>query len=531
MAETPRNGRRWREGHAPTRPCVEFFGLSRRPRQARVGRLACMTACRTSDGSRVGGRGRRASGGSPAPATAAERARRQPLHGQAAPSSRRAGVLPGTAAAAARSETRLYCAARAASVQRYGRGGDTAEECYRRGLEQAARGDHTGAAASHAEAVRLDPSHAAAHEGRGMALLEIERFATARRSLARAARLGGPTPALCMAMGRALSEMGMGAEAVRRYRRAARMDPALAEARIEAARELEAMGRIDEARTELDRAIKASPTSAAACLAKAGMLARHERDGGASELYDRAIELDPASADAHAGRSRMLWRDGVDKEGALASIREAIRLRPGSAGLRSIEGRMMASIDRDGEAIESLGRAHELCPDDPDALCDMAESLEKEGRTEEALAAYEESARRSDGGGIARLLRGELLAKAGRHREAVADFDECIRIGMDGVDARLYKGDSLRALGDARGAARSYRKGLEEFPRSAELCRGMAAALGDLGRAKDAARYRARAEAYAERDAELVRSLKGTIKDEDREEFGAMVRDWAFSKP
>ena len=414
-------------------------------------------------------------------------------------------------------------------MQGRGAGGRTAEECHRRGLEQAAAGDFAGAAASHADAVRLDPSHAAAHEEHGKALIEIRRYAAAPRSRAAARRPGGTTPGLCMAVGRAMAGQGRHRKAVGWFRRAARMDPSLAEAYTEAARGLEDMGMVDEARAECDRAVESCPSSAAACLAKADMLARYERDGGASELYDRAVSLDPSSADAHAGRSRMLWRGGGDREGALASIREAIRLRPGSAGLRLVEGRMLAGIGRDGEALEAFRRAHGLRPDDPDALCEMGEALENEGRLEEALAAYEESARRSNGG-TARLLRGELHAKMGRHREAVADFDESLRMGIGGIDAHLYKGDSLRAPGDAHAAARVCRNALRESPNSADLCRGMAAALGDLGRPRSAARYRARARARAKRTAAVIEGFKEALGDEEREDMGAAIRDMAFSR-
>lgn len=427
-------------------------------------------------------------------------------------------------------KTRYMAGLRRLAVQGYGTSGETSEDCHRRGLEQAKKGDFAGAAASHADAVRLDPSHAAAHEERGMALLEIKRYATARRSLAAAMRLGGPTPGLCMARGRAVSGLNRHREAVRWYRRAAKMDPALVEAYAEAARGLEAMGMVDKAKRECDRAIKACPSSPAACLMKAGILVRYELDGGASELYDRAIALDPSSAEAHAGRSRMLWRGGGDDEGALASIREAIRLRPDSAELRRIEGRMLAALGRGGEVSEHLGRVREIYAGDPETLCDMAEALEKDGRPDEALAAYGEAAAVSDNG-IAHLLRGELHAKMGRHREAVADFDESLRRGEGSIDVHLYKGNSLRALGDALGAARSYKGALRMFPESADLCEGMAAALGDLGREEGAAKYRARAKARAARTASMIEGFKGMLQGEEKKEMGAVVRDWTFDRP
>ena len=409
-------------------------------------------------------------------------------------------------------------------------GGGSAEECHRRGLEEAARGDFGAAAASHAAAIRLDPSHAAAHEGRGMALLEIEKYAAARRSIARAMRLGGESPGLCAARGRALSGQGRHAAALRWHRRALKMDPAHMGAHAGAARDLEAMGRPNDALEECERAIASNPSSPAAYVAKADLLARYVRDGGASELYDKAISLDPANAEAHEGRSRMLWRGGGDNDGALASIREAIRLRPDSGRLRGIEAKMLQSLDLDGKAIESFKDAARLGACEPDTLRDMAESLDREGRAEEALAAYGEAVRRSDDG-IAHLLRGELYAKLGRHREAIADFDESRRRGMDGVDAPLYKGDSLRALGEARAAARVYKKALGEYPDSEELNEGMAAALGDLGRAKSAAKYRARARSSAKKTALFIKGLKKEFTGEKRDEMAAAMRDMSFSDP
>lgn len=363
-----------------------------------------------------------------------------------------------------------------------------------------------------------------------MALLDAGWVAAARRALAAAMRLGGDSPDLRAARGRALSGMGRPREALKWNRRALKMDPAHVDAHVGAALDLEAMGRVDDAVAQCGRAIDSNPSCPAVHVAKADLLARHVRDGGASALYDKAIALDPASAEAHEGRSRMLWRGGGDDEGALASIREAIRLRPDSGRLRRIEARMLQSMDMDGEAIESFKDAARLGADESNALCDMAESLEAEGRTEEALAAYGRAVRGSDDG-IAHLLRGGLYAKLGRHREAIADFDESQRLGMDGVDAPLGKGDSLRALGDARAAARVYREALAEYPNSQELNEGMAAALGDLGRTKNAAKYRARAEESAKKTALLVEGLKKGLAGENRDDMAAAFRDMSFLDP
>ena len=409
-------------------------------------------------------------------------------------------------------------------------GGGSAEECHRRGLEESEKGDFGAAAASHAEAIRLDPSLADAHEGRGMALLEIERYAAARRSLARAMRLGGESPCLCAARGRALSGLGRHAAALKWHRRALALDPAHTDALAGAARALDEMDRVDEAVAHCDRAIVSSQSSPAAYVAKADLLAHRVRDGGASDLYDKAIALDPENARAHEGRSRMLWRGGADGDGALASIREAIRLRPDVGRLRAIEARLLRSLGKGGEAIESFRGAARLGACKPITLCDMAETLENEGRMEEALAAYGEAVRASDDG-TAHLLRGELYAKLGRHREAIADFDESERRGMDGVDAPLGKGNSLRALGDARAAARVYKEALGEHYISQELNEGMAAALADLGRPRSAAKYRARAEETAKRTARLVEDIKRDFAGGKREEMAAALRDWSFSNP
>ena len=340
-----------------------------------------------------------------------------------------------------------------------------------------------------------------------MELLNAGRHAAAGRILARAMRLGGDSPELRTARGRALSGSGRPRGALKWYRLALEMDPAHIDAHERAAEELDAMGRTAEAGAQCDRAIEANPSNPAAYVIKADLLADRGRDAEAAELYGRAADIDPSSAEAHTGRARLLWRGGGSDEGALASAREAIRLRPDDGYLRRIEARMLKSMGRRAEAIESFARAVKLGMDQPETMSDMGEALDDEGRAEEALAAYGAAVRGSDDG-FAHIMRGRLLAKLGRHREAVADFDESRRMGVPGIDADLYKGRSLTALGDARAAARVYRDALGEFPNSAELNEGMADALGRLGRAGAAAKYGARAKKYAERNARLIKTLR-----------------------
>ena len=414
-------------------------------------------------------------------------------------------------------------------MRRRGPGGGSGGPSCRRILERAGSGGYGDAAAGLARDVRLDPSSAAAHEALGTALLEAGRHAAARSILARAMRLGGDSPDLRTARGRALSGMGRRRKALKWYRLALEMDPAHMDAHERAALELDGMGRTAEAAEQCDRAIEADPSNPAAYVIKADLLADLERDAEAAELYDRAAELDPASAEAHAGRARLLWRGGGSDEDALASIREAIRLRPGDGYLRRIEARMLKLLGRRAEAIESFARAVKLGMDQPETMSDMGEALDDEGRAEEALDAYGEAARASDDG-FAHLMRGRLLAKLGRHREAIADFDESLRMGMHGIDADLYKGRSLMALGDAKAAARVYKAALEEFPVSAELNEGMADALGRLGRAGKAARYGARAREYAERNAQLFETLRAAT-GEDKQTVSFGLRDFEVYGP
>lgn len=76
----------------------------------------------------------------------------------------------------------------------------------------------------------------------------------------------------------------------------------------------------------------------------------------AAAAYQQAIKLKPANADAHIGLARV-YLDGGDVEKAEKSIAAARRVRPGSAEISAIEGRLLKSVDEEVKAIAAFKRA------------------------------------------------------------------------------------------------------------------------------------------------------------------------------
>ena len=133
----------------------------------------------------------------------------------------------------------------------------------------------------------------------------------------------------------------------------------------------------------------------------------------------RALQLDPRNASALVAmgsvhRNRGAWRESE------AAYRRAIALDPDNAEAHQQYGELLGNRGRIAESVRAQDRATALDPA-PVRMENLAFSLERDDRLEEALEVDEVALRRDPGASKASLweVAGQAFASAGRTREAL----------------------------------------------------------------------------------------------------------------
>jgi len=152
---------------------------------------------------------------------------------------------------------------------------------------------------------------------------------------------------------------------------------------------------------------------------------------------------------------------------ALGAAQEAAGAQPESAALQYELGRLYASLGRAGEALQTLGRATELAPDEAAYSLAYGEVLYRAGRAAEALPHLEKAASLPE----ALLLLASVHEKLGDPERTIAELSRYVEARPDDLGARLLLGSKLEQAKRLDEALALYRSGAdgESLARAAEL--------------------------------------------------------------
>jgi tetratricopeptide (TPR) repeat protein len=213
----------------------------------------------------------------------------------------------------------------------------------------------------------------------------------------------------------------------------------------------------------------------------AATAAAHQRLQADLAASQRAIAL------IHLGMSKALQTKG-DFEGALAEIREAIRLQPEEATFRTaLDAALKAVADRDGfrreaaalkpndflghsdlaqklrgindldGAIAEWRAAIAIKPDVPQFHVNLALALRAKGDADGPLAEFREAVRLRPDDAFTRDWHGFLLNEKGNRDAAITEFRAAIRLDANLLSAHRNLGNALAATGDPAGALAEFR--------------------------------------------------------------------------
>jgi protein O-GlcNAc transferase len=222
------------------------------------------------------------------------------------------------------------------------------------------RGRPRAALAGYDRVLALWPDHVATLNNRGVALVELKRFAEGLVSHDAALAINPNDAEALNNRGIALKELERLADALASYDRALAIRPDYVDALNNRGTALHALRRFDEALAS----------------------------------YDRALAIAPGRADMlnHRGNALKALRR---HDAALASYDAALAVAPDHAGAHYNRGLALVEIDRVGEALASFERALVLAPDYADAHCGRAGALKRQRRFAEAMASYQDAVARA----------------------------------------------------------------------------------------------------------------------------------------
>ena len=148
-----------------------------------------------------------------------------------------------------------------------------------------------------------------------------------------------------------------------------------------------------------------------------------------------------------------------------------------------------ASLDRSGrtpEAVVSFESALRFKPDDVEAHCGLGIALRKLGRVPEAIAEYREALRLKPDSAAAHTGLGNILTAEGRTGEAIAEHEEALRLDPDLAEAHNNLGNALYAGGRRREAIGQYEAALRLQPDLAQAHVNLGNVLNTEDRAREA---------------------------------------------
>jgi tetratricopeptide (TPR) repeat protein len=375
------------------------------------------------------------------------------------------------------------------------------------GAVQIALGQPAQAEASYRQALALRPDLAEAHANLGFAQARQGRPDEAAASIRQALRLRPHYPEASCNLGAILHQLGRPGEAVACLQEALRLRPDFAEAYnhlglvyLSQSRPAEAAAcfrqalalepQSEEVRRHLEAALRsqtaapAPPVSAddpaRACNVRGIDLSREGRWEEAVASFREAVRLRPDYADAFNNLGNVLFFQKQFDE-AIAAYEQAVRLAPGHAGYHSNLGEVLRHRGRLAEALGHCRRAVELRPDSAAAQHHLGLALAADEQFEEAAARCALATRLDPGRASAHLGLGYALLWLRRTDEAVAALGTALQLKPDLAEAHSTLGTALLRQGKLEEALARFEEALRLQPDLADASVHKAHALWQLG--------------------------------------------------
>jgi tetratricopeptide (TPR) repeat protein len=202
-------------------------------------------------------------------------------------------------------------------------------------------------------------------------------------------------------------------------------------------------------------------------------------DGAIAELKE-AIRLKPNLAEAHTCLGKTLAEKG-DLDGAVAACQKAIRLKPNLAEAHNNLGVALINKRNLDGAIAEFKEAIKYRPNYAEAYSNLGNALRDKGNLDGAIAECKKAIRFNKDFSGAHLNLGVALIDKGDLDGAIDEYKEAIRLRPDFAEAHNNLGAALIDRGDLDGAIAECKKAIELKPNYVEAYYNLGNALRDKG--------------------------------------------------
>jgi tetratricopeptide (TPR) repeat protein len=199
-------------------------------------------------------------------------------------------------------------------------------------------------------------------------------------------------------------------------------------------------------------------------------------------LWRDTAQKDPFCAQAHNNLGFALYNAGRSGE-AKPEIERALQLNPVMPEAHNNMGMLLDNLDQHERATPYYQEAIRLCPSYSDALNNLGANLFEQGKTNEALAAFEAALGANP---KTHLNLATYFLKIGSVEQALAHARLALRDDPRNSLAFYIAGNCFLSQGQAQEAADHYRIACRLKPEWAEAHENLALALEKLGRATEA---------------------------------------------
>lgn len=347
-----------------------------------------------------------------------------------------------------------------------------------------ARGDIKGALAQARQSLRARPNDPVVLQFVGVLCCQSGDLQSGAEYLRRSLRAGGDTLDSRLNLARALCELGeyQEAEAVCAPPEGQPAPPALERMRADI---LKAQGRLGEAIWSYQDLVEAEPENYEAWNNLGN--ARHAAGDleGALAALKEAVRLCPASARVHLNVAQVLMTSGRYDD-ALALFAEAVRLDPKDPTAAFEMGKALQRIGRSKEALVPLADAARISRADPEIFVEIGRAFVSLSNLRQAEQSFKVALQVRANCASAYLNLSILLEKANRIDELTALLDRAAASGAKGEEVDYARALLLRRRGELEEALRlaqqSRPESLDETFR-AEFIGDVADRLGDAATA------------------------------------------------
>lgn len=184
-------------------------------------------------------------------------------------------------------------------------------------------------------------------------------------------------------------------------------------------------------------------------------------------------------------------QNGADEDEAqsrIARYTAELAENPSDPRVLSLLAEALMETNDFAAAAQRLREAARVDPDDPEVHFRLGSVFTELGRTEEAIASYEESIALA-ASPEAHVLVGVLLTDAGRNAEAATHYENALVLNPADVDAHYNLGVELGKQRRYADAATHYRLVLQQDPDHIEAANNLGAALFAQGEVKESIGY------------------------------------------